>query len=228
MQINALVALGLEFVVRATSLEEGLVDASTASDDTNSRTSRARYRLLRTRRETDPRLIVLRRMSNNSRVVARSTRKRTAIADLLLDVAHDRSFGELREREDVPNGERGLLAAVDKRAGVHPLRGDERLRAELVPVGIAEDDASEGGPATWVVDDVFHDTAYVAIAFREVEVAQLGGRLALMGVRLELWVVEKFRVVMSVSFVDVKLNPVEVNRRCRVFEDLQSSTASAS
>lgn len=204
MQINALVALSLEFVVRTTSLEEGLVDASSTSDDTNSRTGRARYSLLRTRRETDPRLVVFRRMSNNSRVVARSTRKRTAIADLLLDVAHDRPFGELRERKDVADGERGLLAAVDKRAGVHPLRGDECLRAELVPVGITEDDAGEGSTATWVVDDVFHDTADVAVTLREVEVAQLGGRLALMGVRLELWVVEKFRVVMSVSFVDVK------------------------
>ena len=37
-----------------------------------------------------------------------------------------------------------------------------------------------------VVDDLFHDTADVAIALGEVEVAQAGGVLVVMGVRLEL------------------------------------------
>ena len=39
---------------------------------------------------------------------------------------------------------------------------------------------------TGVVDDLFHDSADVAVAFRKVEVAESGGLLVVVGVRFEL------------------------------------------
>lgn len=53
-----------------TSLREKLVDTSTASDDSNGSTGRARHGLLRTRGETDAGLVVLGRVTKDSRVVA--------------------------------------------------------------------------------------------------------------------------------------------------------------
>ena len=81
---------------------------------------------------------------NNGRIVARGARQGTAVADLLLDVADDSTLRQLRDREDVANRKLGLLAAVDEGTSVEALGGDESLLAELVPVGVAEDDASKG------------------------------------------------------------------------------------
>ena len=53
-------------------------------------------------------------MANNSGIVARCSCKGTAVADLLLDVADNRTFGALGNGKNVAYGEGGLLAAVDE------------------------------------------------------------------------------------------------------------------
>ena len=137
------VALGLVFAVRTAGLQEGLVNPSTTRNDTDGRTCAAADGLLRTRGETNASLVVLSRVADNSCVVPARPRKRTAVADLLLDVANDGTLRALGDGEDVADGQRGLLAAVDEGTGVHALGGDEGLLAELVPVWVAEDDAGE-------------------------------------------------------------------------------------
>ena len=83
-------------------------------------------------------------MANDGRVVAGSTGERTAVADLLLDVADDRTLRKLADGDDVADRELGFFAAVDESAGVEALGGDEGLLAELVAVGVTEDDTGEG------------------------------------------------------------------------------------
>ena len=144
-------------------------------------------------------------VADDGGVVAGCPGEGAAVADLLLDVADDGAFWALRDGEGVPDGERGLLAAVYERAGVEALGRDEGLLAELVAVRVPEDDAGEGRATTRgedldrdrnegscldaparVVDDLFHHATDVAIALAVVERAQLRRRLVKMGVRLEL------------------------------------------
>ena len=141
-------ALSPVFVECATSLEEWLVDPSTTRYNAHRRTCTTRDGLLRTRGESYPRLVVLWRVTDDSGVVPRGACEGTAVADLFLDVAHDRTFGALADREDVTDCKGGFFTAVDEGAGVEALRGDECLGAELVAVGVAEDDASKGCTTT--------------------------------------------------------------------------------
>lgn len=128
---------------RTASLKQGLVDTSTTRNDTDRCSAAAGYGLLRATGQTDAGLVLIGRVANDSRVVAGRPCKRTAVARLLLYVADNGTLRALRNREDVADSERGLLAAVDERAGVEALRRDEGLLAELVAVRVAEDDTSE-------------------------------------------------------------------------------------
>ena len=148
MQVNTLVTLGLELVERPAGLEQGLVDTAAAGDDADRRTCRAGDRLLRAGRETDAGLVLVGRVADDGRVVARRAGKRATVADLLLDVADDRTLRELADGDDVADRELRLLTAVDERAGVEALGRDESLLAELVAVRVPEDDAGEGRATT--------------------------------------------------------------------------------
>jgi hypothetical protein len=181
------VALGLELVERTTSLEQGLVDTATAGDDTDRGTSRARDRLLCARGQTNASLVLVGRVANDGRVVARRAGERTAVPDLLLHVADDSTLRALGNREDVADGESSLLAGVDECASVEALSRDESLLAELVAVRVAENDAREGCAATSVVDDLLDDAADVAVALGKVERPELGRVLVVVRVRLELY-----------------------------------------
>lgn len=138
------VAFGLELVERAASLEEGLVDTSTTSDDADGRACRSRDSLFRAGRQSYAGLVVVGGVANNGGIVARCAGEDATVANLLLDVADDRTLRALGDGEDVADVESGLLAAVHETTGVHSLGGDEGLLAEFVAVRVAEDDAGEG------------------------------------------------------------------------------------
>lgn len=144
------VALSTHSVVLATSLEEGLVDTATTGGNTDGSTGTRGDGLLGARGETDTGLAVL-GVADDGGVVARGASKSSAVADLLLDVEDDGTLGALSEREDVADGESGLLAGVDERAGREALSRDEGLLAELVAVGVTEDDGREGSATVWLV-----------------------------------------------------------------------------
>jgi len=179
------VTLGPVFVVCTTGLQERLVDPSSTGDDTNGSASAAADGLLRSRRETDPGLVVIRGVADDSGVVAGSAREGTAVTDFLLDVTDDGTFGEGGDGEDVADRESGLLAAVDECTGVQAFGGDEGLLAELVTVWVAEDDASKGSTTAGVVDDVLYNTPNVTIALSKVEWAEPGRVLVQVSVRFE-------------------------------------------
>lgn len=137
------VTLGLEFVVRATGLEQGFIDTSTASDNADRRTRGSRDGLLCAAWEADTGFVVV-RVADDGGVVAGCTRECATVPDFLLNVADNGTFWQLADREDVANGELGLFAAVDEGAGMQTFGGDECLRAAFVSVRVAEDDAGEG------------------------------------------------------------------------------------
>ena len=83
-------------------------------------------------------------MADDGRVVAGRAGERTTVTGLLLNVADNGTLRELSNGENVADIELGLLAAVDEGTGVETLRRDESLLAELVTVGVAEDDTGKG------------------------------------------------------------------------------------
>merc|ERR1719331_982070 len=99
-------------------------------------------------------------MSDHNRVVARAPRERAAVAELGLDVAHDRAL-------------------------VHALGRDEELRIPLIPVRVLELDLRDGRAAPGLVDDGLHDALDVALLFSVVDLAQAHGALAQARVRRE-------------------------------------------
>lgn len=179
------VALGLELVVRTASLEQRLVDTATTGDDTDGSTAATRDGLLGTGGKTDAGLVLVGRVTDHGSVVAGCPGERTTVTDLLLDVADNGTLRALRNRENVADGKGRLLAAVNEGTSVETLGGDESLLAELVAVGVAEDDAGKRSTTASIVDDLLHNTPHVTVALREVEGTELRRRLVVVGVRLE-------------------------------------------
>jgi hypothetical protein len=130
-------------VVLTAGLQEGLVDTTATGDDTDGGTAARGNGGLGARGETDTGLAVL-AVTNDGGIVARGTGQRSTVANLFLDVADNGTFGALRDGQDVADVQGRLLAAVDERAGREAFGGDESLFAELVAVGVTEDDNGEG------------------------------------------------------------------------------------
>ena len=83
-------------------------------------------------------------MTDDGGVVAGSAGERATVTNLLLDVADNGTLRALANGEDVANSELSLLASVDEGTSVKTLSRDEGLLAELVTVGVAENDAGKG------------------------------------------------------------------------------------
>lgn len=171
-------------VICGTSLQERLIRSSTARNDTDHSSAGARNDLPGPAREANASLVSI-KMTDNGDIVTTSTSKLPAITLLRFDVANDGTFRHLGKGHDVPDGEVRFASAVQKLAGVHAFRGDEKLRVLPVANAIAEDDLCERGAAPGVVDDVLHHAADVAMALGIIEGAQLGGAFSLRRVRLE-------------------------------------------
>jgi hypothetical protein len=130
-------------------------------------------------------------VSDNGGVVTRSACECTTVTRLFLDVADNGTFRESGDREDVADGEGGFSAAVDELASVLALGGDEGFGAELIAVGVAEDDAGKGSTTARVMNYVLDDSANVAISLSEIERPQTGGIFVETGVGFELQRYEK-------------------------------------
>lgn len=115
---NALVALGLELVICSSSFQQRLVNTSTTSNNSNCSTSVRADGLLCTTGQPDTSLVLLRCMSDDGSVVSRCSSERSTVADLLLDVADDGTFGHTSEWQHVTNGERRFFTAVYKCSSV--------------------------------------------------------------------------------------------------------------
>lgn len=139
------VPLDLELVVSTTSLEQGLVDTTTAGDDADGGTRGRGDGLLGTGGQTDTRGLSVGVVADDGGVVARGTGKGATVTRLLLDVADDGTFGKGREGKDVGNVEGGLLTAVDELASGETLSSNKGLDTGAVLVRVAESDLGKGG-----------------------------------------------------------------------------------
>ena len=148
LHIYVPVTLGLVLVECTTGLEQRLVDPSTTSNNADGSTSATTDSLLGARGQANASLVVVDGVADDGSVVAGCACECATIANLLLNVADDGTLRASRNREDIANSESSLLAAVDEGAGVHALGGNEGLGTELVPVGVAEDDAGKGSSTT--------------------------------------------------------------------------------
>lgn len=179
------VALSLVLVVGPASLKQWLVDSATTRNNSHRRTCAPRDCLLRTRRESYPGLVVFWRVADDSCVITGRASEGTTVAEFLFHVAHDGTFGALVDGKNVSDRQGSFFAAVDEGAGVEALGSDEGLRAQLVAIGVTENDAGKGCTTSRVMDDFFHDTANVAITLRVVQRADLSRCLVVVSVCLE-------------------------------------------
>jgi len=163
------VSLGLEFMESSAGLEQGLVNPSTTSDDTDGGTGTTGDGLFRTGWETDAGLVVFGRVSDDCSVGSGRPGERTTVANLLLNAANDRSFGELAHGQNISNIESSLLATVDEGTGVKTFCGNKGLLTEFVTVRIAEDDAGKRCATARVMDDLLDNAANVAIPLGKIE-----------------------------------------------------------
>jgi len=121
-------------------------------------------------------------VADDGNVVARSAAESATVANLLLNVAADGTFGDGAEREDVAHSQTGVLASVDELTSVHALVGDEGLGDLLEAVWMAERDLGQRRTTSSVVDDLLHHTSDVSMSLGVVESAELGRGLVKTGV----------------------------------------------
>ena len=132
-----------------------------------------------------PGSIVIRVVADNNSIITRSPSECSTVTNVVLNVADHSSLGDRSDRQDVSDYQIGLLPTVDELAGVNSLRRNEQLILLLVPEGVAEADSGQRGSTTRVVDDLGDDSFQVAVALAEVEGAEAGRALAVVGVGLE-------------------------------------------
>ena len=142
--LGPFVSLHSVLVVAATSLQHGLIHTTTTSNNTDHSTAAISYTdslhllalngLLDTGGKTNVSHALIIGVTNDSGVVTRAASEGTTIADLVLDVADDGTFGHLTERDDVTDSNFSLLTAVDRLTGVHTFSSEEELLIELVMI----------------------------------------------------------------------------------------------
>ena len=159
------VPLDLVLVVGSSSLQQGLVDTSSSSNDSNHGTHFRIDQLLGARRQLDPGLAGVWVVGDDGSVVTGGSGEFASVTGLSFDVADDGSLGKMAYGQTVANSESGFLSAVDELSGVHSLDRDHQLLPDLVLVGVSEVDPGERGTTAGVVDDVLNDTLYVSVAF---------------------------------------------------------------
>ena len=137
--LGPLVALDSELVLGARRLKEGLVGTGTTGNNTDHTTGGRVDDLLGARGKLDAGLAGVMVVTNDGNVVAGSTAERTTVTSLLLNVGNNGTLGHGPEREDVADGQRGLLSGVDELAGVHALIGNETIPPINIPSSISCD-----------------------------------------------------------------------------------------
>ena len=179
------VALDGVLVIRASGLQEGLVQTPPTGDHADLGADRGRDRLLSAGREAEARGALVIVVGDDDGEAAGSAGKGPAIADPGLDVAHNGALGNLVQGQDVADVQSRLLAAVDELAGVHAFGGNHELHVALEFVGVQELDLGHRGASPRVVEDFLDHAADVSAALGVVDGAELNGPLSRPVVGLE-------------------------------------------
>jgi hypothetical protein len=179
------VTLDSVLVVSTASLEERLVRTSSTGDDTNLCADSGRNSLLSTTGQTQTGSTLFVIVRDDDSKGSTSTSKGTTVSYLGLDVAHNSSFRNHVERQDVADGQRCLLSTVNKLSGVHTFSAYQEFIVTLVVVGVTELDLGNRGTSARVVDDFLHDTTNVSMLLSVVKRAKLHGALTSTRMRLK-------------------------------------------
>lgn len=154
-----------------------LVGTATTSNNADHATGNTVNDLLGAGGQLDTGLALIGVVADDGNVVAGSTAQGATVADALLDVGDNGTLRHGAQREDVTDGQSGVLSSVDELASVHALVGDEGLGVHLELVGVAEDDLGERSATAGIVDDLLDDTTNVSVSLGIVEGSELGGGL---------------------------------------------------
>lgn len=179
------VALGLVFVVSTASLQQGLLDTSSTSNNTDHGAGVGGHHLLGSGGKLEAGLVGIGVVTDDGDVVPGSPGDLTSVADLGLDIGHDGTFGHFSKGEDVADAQLSLPAAVHVHTGVHTFGGDHKLLAEFISIRVAENYLGERCTSSGVVDDLLHDTSDIAVLLGVVQRSESGGPLAVGGVGSE-------------------------------------------
>jgi hypothetical protein len=180
-----LVSLGLVLVESTASLKDGLVDASSASNNADGGSALVAESALGSGRKSHTGGSSLSVLGNNGAVVSRGLGALSEVANLGLHVADDSSLRELGKREDVANSNTSLLTSVNELTSMDSLRGNKGGGDLLESVGILELDSADGGTTTLIVKDLSHNTLGVTIALGEVGSLVSDGSLSTTSVGFE-------------------------------------------
>ena len=113
------VPLHFVFVVSATSLQDGFVDTSTTSNQSNHSSIGGWDGLLATRWQLHSGSLGVGVVGDHGGVVAAGPGELATVSGLLLEVADDGSLGHVSDGHHVSDGDLGFLSAVNKLSGVH-------------------------------------------------------------------------------------------------------------
>ncbi|CAA2990296.1 Hypothetical predicted protein [Olea europaea subsp. europaea] len=104
---------------------------------------------------------------------------------MVFNVANNSTFRDRSKGQNIANDEVGLLATVEKLAGVNSLGGDEEFLLVLVSKRVLESDTNQWDAMPRVVDYLCHNILNVPIALVEVKGAEAAWALTVVGVGLE-------------------------------------------
>jgi len=179
------VTLGLVLVVDDSGLQQGLVNTTTSSDETDDGTGSRRDVLLGSGGKTNLGDGVVVIVGDDGSKVSRASGEKASVSSLALNVADDGTLGKLSDGEDISYGKGGLLSGVDELSSVGSLGGDEHLVLQTEFQGVSEHNLGERSSTSGVVDDVLDNSLDVTVLLGEVKDSVLGGALSVLVVGLE-------------------------------------------
>jgi len=183
--IGPAVAFDFVLVEGAAGLQHGLVATAAASADADHGAAGGLNDLFGAGRQTHARLSGVQVVRDDGRVVAGGAGHLASVSGLLLHVADDGAFGHGTQSKHVADLQLGLLATVDKLAGVHALGGDKSLLHLLELVGVTEGNAGQRCATSGVMEDLLDHALDVTVLLAIIEGSELGSSLAGSGVRLK-------------------------------------------
>jgi len=175
----------LHLVVNSTSLQDGLINSFSGSNETNHSSSLTGEGLSGTRRKLNSGLAKIFGMTDDDSRGTGSSGELTLITGLVFNIADLGTFGDLVDGEDVTSSQGSFVASIDELTSVHSFNGDEMVVLESVLIGVSEDDLSKGSTTAGIVEDLSDDTLNVTISFSEIESSESSGGDSVMLVRFE-------------------------------------------
>ena len=183
--VGPVLSLRLGLVVAVSSLQHGLVDSSTSSNDSNHSSALGVKSLSLSGRKSDSSSGSVLGVADDDGSGSRSSGELSSVSEVSLEVAHDGSFGESVERKDVSYAEISFGSSIDELAGVHALNGDEVLSSSLVSERVSEADDGKRSASSRLVNDLLDDASEVSLSLGVVEDSELSGSDSMRGVGLE-------------------------------------------